>query len=283
MNRETLEASGSGPKAEIFDVFLCHNSADKPAVREIAQKLSEENIKSWLDEADIRAGSFWNTAIGQQIETVKSAAVFVGQHGVGPWQNREIIALLDQFDRRGCPVIPVILASAHAKPILPWSLVSLHCVDFSATELHPVKRLIWAITGEKPPELSDVPSSDKPATMRETDKCPLLPGRDQHAAASNLRFGDPEISDARLYPPLAEPPDRENANQLEILRRRVMEYWVDGVLKHSLHSEVLISLGKRQMGEAVEAPWKYSVEVSDSINSPPLDNRDVSKYGWIVP
>jgi hypothetical protein len=58
----------------------------------------------------------------------------------------------------------VILASARAKPILPWSLVSLHCADFSATEVHPVKRLIWAITGEKPAELSDVPSSEKPAT-----------------------------------------------------------------------------------------------------------------------
>jgi TIR domain len=96
---------------EIFDVFLCHNSEDKPAVREIAQKLSEENIKPWLDEADIRGGSFWRTAIGQQIETVKSAAVFVGDGGVGPWQSRENIALLDQFDRRGWPVIPVILAS----------------------------------------------------------------------------------------------------------------------------------------------------------------------------
>ena len=87
---------------------------------------------------------------------------------------------------------------------------------------------------------------------------------------------DPAISEARLYPPLAEPPGQAQATQLEILRRRVMEYWVDGVLKHSLHTEALISLGKRQIGEAVEAPWKYSVEVSDSVNSPPLDNRDVS-------
>ena len=270
---DSRSVSGSSPKAEIFDVFLCHNSEDKPVVREIAQKLSEENIKPWLDEADIRAGSFWHTAIGQQIETVKSAAVFVGQHGVGPWQNREIIALLDQFDRRGCPVIPVILASDHAKPVLPWSLAGLHCVDFRATDSHPLKRLIWGITGEKPAELSDVPSSEKPATMREAAKCHLLPRRDDHAA---VQIGRTEISEARLYPPLAEPPDQEQATQLEILRRRVMEYWVDGVLKHSLYSEVLISLGKRQIDKAVDAPWKYSVEVSDSTNSPPLDNRDVS-------
>jgi hypothetical protein len=50
--------------------------------------------------ADVRAGSFWDNTIGQHIETVKAAAVFVGQHGVGPWQCREIIALLDQFDTR---------------------------------------------------------------------------------------------------------------------------------------------------------------------------------------
>jgi stage III sporulation protein SpoIIIAA len=51
---------------------------------------------------------------------------------------------------------------------------------------------------------------------------------------------------------------------------------VDGVLKHSLHNEVLISLGKRQMDKAVNAPWKYTVEVSDAVKSTPLVDRDVS-------
>jgi hypothetical protein len=227
--KDSRSVSGIDHKAQIFDVFLCHNSEDKPDVREIAQKLSEENIKPWLDEADIRAGSFWHAAIGQQIETVKSAAVFVGQHGVGPWQNREIIALLDQFDKRGCSVIPVILASDHSKPVLPWSLAGLHCVDFRATDSYPLKRLIWGITGEKPVELSDVPSSEKPATMREAAKWNLLPRRDDHVA---VRSRDAEISEARLYPPLAEPPGQAQANQLEILRRRVMEYWVDGVASY---------------------------------------------------
>jgi TIR domain/NACHT domain len=263
-------------KAEIFDVFLCHNSEDKPAVREIAQKLSQENIKAWLDEADIKAGSFWHSAIGQQIETVKSAAIFIGQYGVGPWQNREMIALLDQFDRRGCPVIPAILASAPAKAALPWSLAGLHCIDFRATGSHPLKRLVWGITGERPAELAHLPASEKPVTMRDAVKGHLFPGGDDRAAASKGRFGDLEISKARYYPPLTKPPDPEQAVQLEILRRRVKEYWVDGVLKHSLHNEVLISLGKREMGQAVDAPWKYTVEVSDPTNSTPLDDRDVS-------
>jgi hypothetical protein len=49
---------------------------------------------------------------------------------------------------------------------------------------------------------------------------------------------------------------------------------VDGVLKHSLYNEVLISLGKRQADEFLDAPWKYNVEISDAITSEPLDDRD---------
>jgi NACHT domain len=196
--------------------------------------------------------------------------------GFAPGRIKRFRLFSVNFVERECPVIPVVLPSAKETPDLPWPLKNLHYVDLRATDSHPLKRLIWGITGEKPMELSDVPSSEKPATMQDAAKCHLLPSRDDHAAAHKVRFGDPEISEARLYPPLAEPPDQEQATQLESLRRKVMEYWVDGVLKHSLHNEVLISLGKRQVDEALAAPWKYSVEVSDSTNSPPLDNRDVS-------
>jgi len=117
-------------KAEIFDVFLCHNSEDKPGVREIAQQLVNEGIKPFLDEADIRPSDSRPTSLGEQIKTVKSAAVFFGPHGVGRWQSREITALLNESDRRSFPVIPVILVS-HTKPvILPWSLEGLNWVDF---------------------------------------------------------------------------------------------------------------------------------------------------------
>jgi DNA polymerase III delta prime subunit len=54
-----------------------------------------------------------------------------------------------------------------------------------------------------------------------------------------------------------------------------MEYWVEGVLKRSLHHEVLISLGKRSINKAVDAPWKYTVEVPDPANAGRLDDRDV--------
>jgi eukaryotic-like serine/threonine-protein kinase len=45
---------------------------------------------------------------------------------------------------------------------------------------------------------------------------------------------------------------------------------------HSLYNEVLISLGKRPIDKAVDAPWKYTVEVSDAMGSEPLVYRDVN-------
>jgi hypothetical protein len=268
--------SAQDSKAEAFDVFLCHNSEDKPTVREIARELVKKGVRPWLDEEQIRPGTAWQPALGQQIKSIKAAAVFVGESGVGPWQDQEIQGFLSQFVKRQCPVIPVILPSAKTAPELPWPLENFHYVDFHATDSNPVERLIWGITGEKPAELCHAPDSEKPFTVPETVKGHLLLSREDRTPASKGRSGGAEIAEARLYPPLAEPPARGQATQLEILRRKVVEYWVEGVLKHSLHHEVLISLGKRPMEEAVDAPWKYTVEVSDAANSAPLDDRDVS-------
>jgi TIR domain/NACHT domain len=163
LNRDTRDASGgSRPKAEVFDVFLCHNSEDKPVVREISRKLARENIKAWLDEDEIRPGTSWQIELGRQIESIKSAAVFVGASGVGPWQNQEIQALLSQFVKRECPIIPVVLPSVKTTPDLPWTLANLHWVDFRDTSRDPLKQLIWGITGVKPREQFHPSASDMP-------------------------------------------------------------------------------------------------------------------------
>jgi hypothetical protein len=254
-------------RAEIFDVFLCHNSVDKPAVREIALKLSKQGIKPWMDVDQIQPGTTWQTALGQQIESINSAAVFVGDAGLGLWQNQESQAFLNQFVKRGCPVIPVVLPSAKTAPDLPWMFANLHCIDFR-TDSQPLERLIWGITGQKPAELANVSASNKPPTMQE--------GAPRLIAGGNEETRSDEVtSEARLFPPIAKPPDPDNATQLNILRRRVKEYWIDGVLEHSLHNQVLISLGKRKIDRAIDAPWKYTVEVPGTTNSATLDDRDV--------
>jgi len=130
-----------------FDVFLCHNWADKPAVKKIAQSLIARGIVPWLDEWELPPGRPWQPLLEQQIANIRSAAVFVGSAGIGPWQEQEINGFLRQFVRRSNPVIPVLLENAPATPALPLFLEAMTWVDFRLRDPDPLERLVWGITG----------------------------------------------------------------------------------------------------------------------------------------
>lgn len=136
-----------------FDVFLCHNSQDKREVEAIGAELKKRDILPWLDKWELPPGKHWQSLLESQIETIRSAAVFVGSSGFGPWQNEELRAFLSQFQARGLPVIPVILETVTAVPTLPPFLAGRTWVDFRDTESLPLPMLIWGVTGKRPSEL----------------------------------------------------------------------------------------------------------------------------------
>ncbi len=132
-----------------FDVFLCHNSQDKEAVKHIGKQLKQQGILPWLDEWEFRPGLPWQKTLELQIGHINAAAVFIGPNGFGPWQDVELDAFLRMFVKRQCPVIPVLLPGCQNIPKLPLFLESMMWVDFRQTEPEPLKQLIWGITGEK--------------------------------------------------------------------------------------------------------------------------------------
>jgi WD40 repeat protein len=134
-------------EAKVFDVFLCHNAADKSAVRAIAGRLKQKKFQPWFDEWELRPGMPWQPALEAAIQDIGAAAVFVGESGIGPWQQQELRAFMNEFVRRGCPVIPVLLADAPAIPALPIFLNQMTWVDFRTPD--PFQRLIWGITGRR--------------------------------------------------------------------------------------------------------------------------------------
>lgn len=139
---------------EHYDVFLSHNSHDKTAVVALAKKLKAQGVKVWLDLWEQRPGQLWQEALEQIIETVKTAAVLVGRDGLGPWENVEMRACLDEFVRRKLRVVPVLLPDCPKKPDLPLLLRSFTWVDIrDGKEEEGFYRLIWGITGIKPNEL----------------------------------------------------------------------------------------------------------------------------------
>jgi len=133
-----------------FDVFLCHNSEDKPEIWKIYDRLTAQGLRPWIDDEHSPPGQFWLNALGEQIDEIRSVAVFVGGSGIGPWQEQEIASSLGAFVRRKKTVIPVFLPNAPKEPKLPVFLENFTWVDFRKQRPDPMERLIWGITGTKP-------------------------------------------------------------------------------------------------------------------------------------
>ncbi len=52
-----------------FDVFLSHNSKDKPAVETLARRLEDEaGLKPWLDKWNLVPGDPWQEAIEKALD-----------------------------------------------------------------------------------------------------------------------------------------------------------------------------------------------------------------------
>ena len=122
----------------------------------------------WLDEWELRPGFPWQRVLEEQIEHIKAAAVFIGKNGRGPWQDMELRAFIQQFVKRECPVIPVILPDYDLVPQLPPFLQGMTWVDFRKQDPDPMERLIWGITGERKKALTVVHfSTREPQGSRE--------------------------------------------------------------------------------------------------------------------
>jgi hypothetical protein len=134
-----------------FDVFLSHNSKDKPTVRQLAQALQKRGLEVWLDEDQLVPGRPWQEALEEIIQTTRTAAVLVGKDGLGPWEIPEMRACLSEFVNRRLPVIPVLLPGAPTKPELPLFLRAFTWVDLRGGLTDAgLDRLQWGITGSKP-------------------------------------------------------------------------------------------------------------------------------------
>ena len=110
-----------------FDVFLSHNSKDKPAVESIAHKLQETySLKCWLDKWNLIPGEPWQEALEEALDDCQTVAVFVGPNIISPWENEEMRSALEvrvhDKDRR---IVPVLLPGAPAGEIKPGVLKGL--------------------------------------------------------------------------------------------------------------------------------------------------------------
>lgn len=144
-----------------YDVFLSHNSQDKPAVEELAQRLRSAGIRPFLDKWHLVPGVPWQEGLEEALADSATCAVFLGPRGIGPWENEEMRVALDERTRnRSFRVIPVLLPDA-TRPVrkeLPRFLRRLTWVDFGEglADEDALQRLIAGVQGLPPGPPSEI-------------------------------------------------------------------------------------------------------------------------------
>jgi hypothetical protein len=245
-----------------FDVFLCHNSKDKPEVIEIAHELTREGIKPWLDKWALRPGLAWQSLLEEQIENIKSAAVFVGSSGLGPWQSQEMRAFLNEFVERKCPVIPVLLGNTPQQPKLPIFLKGHTWVDFRTDTNEAMEQLIWGITG-KQPERKLKPQPVIQADDLSSEKGVNYTRLRDLLAAGMWKEADKETLAVMLKASSREEEgwfDNESINNCPCNDLRTIDQlWVkysDGRFGFSVQKKIYLSVGGKADGEYYKEAWE---------------------------
>ena len=172
---------------EQFDVFLAHNSVDKPLVREIGARLRERGLNPWLDEEQIAPGELFQEAIQKVIPNIKSAAIIIGASGLGQWQIIELHTLTSQFVEQGIKVIPVLLPGVTGLPEKLLFLRQFNWVSFKdIKDDDAFYRFEWGITGKKP-QLTNF-SQSSPASQSPSLSIPQSPQSFTETLPGNIKL-----------------------------------------------------------------------------------------------
>jgi hypothetical protein len=94
--------TGKVRSSRLLQVFLCHSSGDKPAVRELYKKLRANGVKPWLDEEDLLPGQDWNLEIPKAVRISDVVIVCISHESVNKagYIQKEIKLALDVADEQ---------------------------------------------------------------------------------------------------------------------------------------------------------------------------------------
>ena len=141
--------------AQPYDVFLCHNSREKEAVRIINEALRQEfSLNTFLDEATFAGGEAWEQSIETALAGAKTCAVIVGPHGWGKYQlDHEVRPAVRR--RNSDPafrVVPVLLPGVNIEALCEFAefFSRSHWVAFQDTvaDTGALRALAYSIRGE---------------------------------------------------------------------------------------------------------------------------------------
>jgi Leucine-rich repeat (LRR) protein len=95
-------------------VFLCHSSDDKPQIRKLYKKLTNDNVDVWLDEENLIPGQDWEYEISKALDNSDAIIICLSKKSISKegFVQKEIRFALDKAEEKPegtIFIIPVLL------------------------------------------------------------------------------------------------------------------------------------------------------------------------------
>ncbi len=148
-----------------LNVFLCHASEDKPAVRQFYQRLRAAGVTPWLDAEDLLPGQRWQTAIPNAVRASDLVLVCLSRRSVTKtgYVQKEVAFALDVAEQQPANAIYLIPLRLEACEV-PERLHHLQWVDLFGGA--GFDRLLRALDA-RATEVGAIPPVLPPATAEE--------------------------------------------------------------------------------------------------------------------
>jgi hypothetical protein len=142
-----------------LNVFLCHASDDKPAIRELYEKLQLEGFDPWLDEVNLLPGQNWENEISRAVRNSDAVLVCLSENSIAKtgFVQKEIKVALDVADQQpegAIFIIPVKLEDCD----VPDRLSAWHWVNLD--DAGGYERLLAALMRRSIELGIDIPTDD---------------------------------------------------------------------------------------------------------------------------
>jgi len=99
--------------ADTWDLFLSYNRDDSQAIEIIAAALQRRELRVFKDTWYLRPGHPWMPILEESLTLCRAAAIVLGPHGLGRWQQWEKQLAMERKVRQpDFPVIPIVLPGA---------------------------------------------------------------------------------------------------------------------------------------------------------------------------
>ena len=137
--------------------FLSYNSVDLPVAEQLEGLLRERipDASVFFAPKALRAGGYWLPKLAEAIAAADAFILYVGEHGLGPWQVIEYYEALDRRVKEPDFPVVLVLLDGHPAPGLPF-LRQLHWIvtaDPTSTETIGQLKDATAGGGSRPGEL----------------------------------------------------------------------------------------------------------------------------------